>query len=184
MPFIDFTAGDVLTATNVDIMFRQGIMSFADAAARDTALTGVLAEGLFAYLADADIVTRYNGSLWVRYSGSIDDAGAGAAVGVLNTTYASVVVPAGTWSFIGKAEWDVSLSVSGRDYTAELFNAAGVMDTTRWANPTNIARGAVALLARDTFTAASTTVVLRARASATGSGTQLVAAPKLVAIPG
>ena len=184
MPFIDFTAGDTFTAANADIMFRQGIMSFADATERDTALTGVLAEGLFAYLADADIVTRYNGSLWVRYSGSVDDSGAGGAILTSNTSFATVVVPAGTWSFIGKAEWDVALSVSARDYTAELYDGTTVLDTTRWANPTNSARGAVALLARAAFTAASTTVVLRARASATGSGTQLVVAPKLVAIPG
>lgn len=68
MPFTDFTAGDVFTAANADVLMRQSTMTFADSSARDTALTGVLAEGLRAYLEDTDRLTVYDGAAWVVVS--------------------------------------------------------------------------------------------------------------------
>jgi hypothetical protein len=44
---------------------RQTVMTFASSSARDTALSGVLTEGMFAYLSDSDTVTVYSGSAWV-----------------------------------------------------------------------------------------------------------------------
>ena len=65
MPFKDFAAGDILTAADVDdFLMRQSIMTFADAAARDTALTDVLAEGMFCYLNDTNAFQYYDGSAW------------------------------------------------------------------------------------------------------------------------
>jgi len=64
--FKDWTAGDVLTAADVDgYLMRQTVMTFADASARDTALSGVLDEGMVAYLEDVNALTVYNGSAWV-----------------------------------------------------------------------------------------------------------------------
>jgi len=64
--FKDFAAGDVLTAADVDgYLMRQTVMTFADASARDTALSGVLDEGMVAYLEDVNALTVYNGSAWV-----------------------------------------------------------------------------------------------------------------------
>ena len=62
----DFTAGDVLTAAQVDTyLMEQSTMVFSTASARDTALSAVKAEGMMAYLADApNRVTYYNGSAW------------------------------------------------------------------------------------------------------------------------
>jgi len=68
--FKDWTAGDVLTAADVDgYLMRQTVMTFADASARDTALSGVLDEGMVAYLEDTNEVTVYDGSDWVIYAG-------------------------------------------------------------------------------------------------------------------
>lgn len=64
MPFIDFSAGEVLTAANVDIIMRQTVMVFDDANQRDTALSAVLAEGMVAYTKDDDIIRKYSGSAW------------------------------------------------------------------------------------------------------------------------
>jgi hypothetical protein len=52
---------------------RQTVMRFADASARNTALSGILTEGLVAYLKDVDQFTAYNGSAWVilGYVGSL-----------------------------------------------------------------------------------------------------------------
>jgi hypothetical protein len=63
----DFVAGDPLTAAQVDgYLMRQSVMVFASASARDAALSGVLVEGMHAYLTDApNRVTYYTGSAWV-----------------------------------------------------------------------------------------------------------------------
>ena len=43
----------------------QGIVTFASAAARDTYLVGVLAEGMHCYLSDTNTRAYYNGSAWI-----------------------------------------------------------------------------------------------------------------------
>jgi len=78
MPFLDFTAGQVLTADQVDTyLMRQTVMVFDDASARDTALSGVLAEGMMAYLKDTNEVLKYDGSSWIDISGDVTGVTAG-----------------------------------------------------------------------------------------------------------
>jgi hypothetical protein len=61
-----FATGDVLTASDVNTyLMQQTVMVFADAAARTTALSGVVAEGMLSYLKDTNAVEVYNGSSWV-----------------------------------------------------------------------------------------------------------------------
>jgi hypothetical protein len=83
MPFKDFAAGDILTASDVDgFLMRQSIMTFADSAARDTALSAVLAEGMFCYLNDTNAFQVYDGSAWADVSnpGDITAVTAGTAL--------------------------------------------------------------------------------------------------------
>ena len=66
-----FNTGDVLTAAQVNTYLQeQAVMRFASAAARTTALSGVLAEGMVSYLDDINQVQVYNGSSWVAVGGS------------------------------------------------------------------------------------------------------------------
>lgn len=68
--FKDFASGAILTAGDVDnYLMRQTVMTFADASARDTALSAVLDEGMVAYLEDTDAVTVYDGSAWNAIGG-------------------------------------------------------------------------------------------------------------------
>lgn len=61
----NWTAGDVPTAVQFDTFLQeQTVMVFASAAARDTALSVVKAEGMFAYLVDVNTLTVYSGSVW------------------------------------------------------------------------------------------------------------------------
>lgn len=61
----DWVAGNVLTAADLeDYTVKQSIMRFADAAARNTAVSAVLTEGLTAYLKDVNSLTVYTGSAW------------------------------------------------------------------------------------------------------------------------
>jgi hypothetical protein len=83
MPFKDFVAGDILTAADVDdYLMRQSIMTFADSAARDTALSAVLAEGMFCYLNDTNAFQYYDGAAWADVSnpGDITAVTAGTAL--------------------------------------------------------------------------------------------------------
>jgi hypothetical protein len=63
-----FTAGEILTAANMNISAATGIPVFADSTARDAAFgsTGekTLAEGQFAYLEDSNTTQYYDGSNW------------------------------------------------------------------------------------------------------------------------
>ena len=61
----NFTA-EVATSADVDSYLMQGIMVFASAAARDTALSGSLEEVRFCYLTDNNEVHYYTGAAWVQ----------------------------------------------------------------------------------------------------------------------
>lgn len=61
-----YNTGDVLTATDVNTyLMQQTVMVFDDAAARTTALSGVVAEGMLSYLKDTNAVEVYDGANWV-----------------------------------------------------------------------------------------------------------------------
>jgi hypothetical protein len=71
-----FATGDVLTAAQVNTYLNeQTVMVFADSAARTTALSGVLAEGMVSYLQDSNAVEVYDGSSWVSVGSSGDITG-------------------------------------------------------------------------------------------------------------
>lgn len=63
-----FTAGEVLTAANMNISARTGIPVFADSTARDAAFGGTgektLAEGQYAYLENTNATQYYDGATW------------------------------------------------------------------------------------------------------------------------
>ena len=60
-----FSTGEVLTAANVNnYLMKQTVMVFASAAARTTALSGVLAEGMISYRTDSHVLEVYNGTVW------------------------------------------------------------------------------------------------------------------------
>ena len=65
--FKDFVTGEVLTAADVDGYLMQNIWVFANATARDAAVTSPQ-EGNACYLKDTDAVMTYSGSAWVTAS--------------------------------------------------------------------------------------------------------------------
>jgi hypothetical protein len=84
-----FTTGDVLTASQVQYNLQnQSIMYFADAAARDAALTvGVVQEGMFAYLADTNTTVYYDGAAWQSFgTGDVTGLTAGAGITITNAS--------------------------------------------------------------------------------------------------
>ncbi len=82
-----FNTGDVLTAAQVQYNLQnQTIMYFASAAARDAALTApIRQEGMFAYLADSNTTTYYDGSAWQSFgTGDVTGLTAGAGIEITN----------------------------------------------------------------------------------------------------
>ncbi len=63
--FKTFNTGDVLSAADVNTYLMQGVWVFANAAARDAAVTSPQ-EGNFAYLKDTNVTTYYTGSAWAN----------------------------------------------------------------------------------------------------------------------
>jgi hypothetical protein len=82
-----FATGDVLTAAQVNTyLMQQTVMVFADSAARTTALSGVLAEGMVSYLQDTNTLEVYNGSGWVGATGDITGLTAGTGISITSET--------------------------------------------------------------------------------------------------
>lgn len=68
--FKDFTAGEVLTASDVDTyLMQQTVMVFAGTAARASALGTFVSEGMFSYLADTNSFEYYDGAAWQTAGG-------------------------------------------------------------------------------------------------------------------
>lgn len=65
--FKTFNTGDVLSAGDVNGYLMQGVLVFASAAARDSAITSPQ-EGQYAYLKDTNATTYYTGSAWTAAS--------------------------------------------------------------------------------------------------------------------
>jgi hypothetical protein len=61
---------------------QQTTMVFANASARTTALSGVLAEGMLTYLQDTNLVEVYDGSSWVAVGNTGDITGVTAGTGL------------------------------------------------------------------------------------------------------
>jgi hypothetical protein len=101
--FKTFNTGDVLSAADTNGYLMQGVLVFANAAARDAAITSPQ-EGQACYLKDTDGVLTYSGSAWVAVGGgggggggmtllsTTSLTGASTTVGSINQTYKDLIV--------------------------------------------------------------------------------------------
>jgi hypothetical protein len=70
-----WTTGDLVSASDFNNYIQeQVIMTFADSSARGSAISSP-EEGMFAYLADSNTLTYYDGSSWASYIGEGDITG-------------------------------------------------------------------------------------------------------------
>ena len=149
-----FTAGDVLTAANMNISARTGVPVFADTTARDAAFGGTgektLAEGQLCYVENLTGVAQlqyYDGSTW----NSLTAGGLVYITGATFTNVTSVSAPNGTFSstyrnylilvnFTAVASsmaFRMRMRASGTDTTTNYFTmATGVNSNGGGANST------------------------------------------------
>lgn len=98
-----FNTGDVLTAAQVNTYLQeQAVMVFADATARTTALSGVLAEGMITYLKSDDKVYKYTGAAWVEVGGGTSPLTTKGDLYTYSTTDARL--PVGTNDYVLTAD--------------------------------------------------------------------------------
>jgi len=82
--FKTFTTGEVLTAADTNGYLMQGVLVFADAAARDAAITSPQ-EGQFAFTKDDNSLFYYSGAAWVVSGATGDVTGVTAGIGITVT---------------------------------------------------------------------------------------------------
>jgi hypothetical protein len=79
--FKTFAVGEILSAANVNGYLMQGVLVFANATARDAAITSPQ-EGQFAFTKDNDSLWYYSGSAWVSSGATGDIEGVTAGTGI------------------------------------------------------------------------------------------------------
>jgi hypothetical protein len=135
--FKDFTTGEVLTANDVDGYLMQGIWVFANATARDAAVTSPQ-EGNACYLKDTDVIMVYSGSAWATQSAS-------------NPISANIVDAKGDLIAATAADTVARLAVGANNtvLTADSTTATGL----KWATPNG---AGLVFIQKGTFSATAT----------------------------
>jgi hypothetical protein len=129
-----FTAGEVLTASNVqDYLMDQSVMSFADSTARATSIgTANFEEGMVSYLQNTNQLEVYNGSAWASIaptstqgltlinSTSFSGVASQSVNDVFSTTYTNYRVVANI-TFSTTAYLNVRMRVAGADNSSNEY---------------------------------------------------------------
>ena len=127
--FKTFTTGEVLTAADTNGYLMQGVLVFANAAARTAAITSPQ-EGQASYLKDTDEIQVYSGSAWVTKSGSLpSQTGNAGKYLTTNGTDASWAAVPSSAPTSGQVRVNTAQSTSSSSYAA-LATAQSVTVTT------------------------------------------------------
>ena len=125
-----FATGDVLTAAQVNTyLMQQSVMVFASSTARNTALSGVVSEGMLAYLLDTNDLTLYDGAAWNSF-GAGDITGVTAGTGLSGGgTSGAVTVSIDT---AVTADLSTAQTLTNKTLTAPIVNLATSAQTASY----------------------------------------------------
>ena len=163
--FKTFTTGEVLTAGDVNGYLMQGVLVFATAAARNSAITSPQ-EGQFAFTKDTNGLWYYDGAAWVASGATGDIEGVTAGVGISGGGTSGTVTVTNDMATTITAAGDIVVGTGSGTYdnlpigtTAQVLTA----DTTvspykvKWATPAVSASGLTVVKARTAFTGVANT---------------------------
>jgi hypothetical protein len=88
--FKTFVAGEILTAADTNAFLMQGILVFADATARDAAITAPV-EGQFAFLTSVNELFFYDGAAWEEFFTGPKSAKVSGTTGAPTVTSGAVI---------------------------------------------------------------------------------------------
>ena len=140
--FKTFAVGEVLSAANVNGYLMQGVLVFANATARDAAITSPQ-EGQFAFTKDNDSLWYYSGSAWVASGATGDIEGVTAGVGISGGGTSGTVTVTNSMATAIDAKGDLiggtgadtfsrlAVGANGTVLTADSAEATGL----KWATP-------------------------------------------------
>jgi hypothetical protein len=129
--FRTFTAGEVLTASNVqNYLMDQSVMVFGGSAARSSAIgTANFEEGMVSYLTDTDKVEAYNGTNWVSVAPTTSQG-----LTLINTTSFSAVASQSINNVFSATYTDYKIIYNATHSTSSNVNfrlrVSGADDTT------------------------------------------------------
>lgn len=160
-----FNTGDVLTAAQVNTyLMQQSVMVFANSAARTSALSGVLAEGMLSYLVDTNAVEKYDGSSWSAI-GTGDIEGVTAGTGLSGGGTSGTVTITNSMATEITAAGDIIVGTGSGTFDNLPIGTTGQVltaDTTvspykvKWASAAS--GGSMTLLSTTTLSGSTTTV--------------------------
>lgn len=140
-------------------------MVFANAAARTSALSGVLAEGMVSYLKDTNATEVYDGSAWVGIGNSGDITGVTAGTGISGGGTSGTVTITNSMATEITAAGDIIVGTGSGTFDNLPIGTTGQVltaDTTvspykvKWASAAS--GGGLTLLSTTTLSGASTTI--------------------------
>lgn len=141
--FKTFNTGDVLSAADVNGYLMQGVLVFADATARDAAITSPQ-EGQFAYTKDNNSLWYYSGSAWVSSGATGDIEGVTAGVGISGGGTSGTVTITNSMATAIDAKGDLVVGTGADTFSKLTVGANGTILTADSAEATGMKWAAAA----------------------------------------
>jgi hypothetical protein len=187
--FKTFAVGEVLSAANVNGYLMQGVLVFANATARDAAITSPQ-EGQFAFTKDNDSLWYYSGSAWVSSGATGDIEGVTAGVGISGGGTSGTVTVTNSMATAIDAKGDLiagtgadtfdKLTVGANNtvLTADSSTATGL----KWATPAGGGGKVLQVVAATTITQTDTSSSSYQDSSLTATITPTLATSKILVL--
>jgi hypothetical protein len=130
-----FTAGEVLTASDLNSTVDQTVMVFADAAARTAAIPSPT-EGMVAYLKDTNVTAYYSGSAWEPIAPSATFTASRAIVSDGSGNLTASAVTSAELAHVGGVTSAIQTQLNGKSPTAGSASITTVGTVTTVTSPT------------------------------------------------
>ena len=173
--FKTFTTGEVLTAGDVNGYLMQGVLVFATAAARNSAITSPQ-EGQFAFTKDTNGLWYYDGAAWVASGATGDIEGVTAGVGISGGGTSGTVTVTNDMATTITTAGDLIKGTGSGTYNRLGIGSTGQVLTVAsgapsWATPSS---GAVTMISQQTVTGSPVTTISFTSISGTYKNLRLV----------